>query len=104
MKTILVVYTDIKLADTDKMKRYAFNTEDGLEVNDVIKSPSYSTNMQVVKVLEEEYKYYNAQTGELSNNYTSTLQFLIRDLVIQKYTHKNVIFATFVSRETDLPF
>ena len=54
MKTILVVYTDtaltIKQVSDKKMKKYCFRTEEDLKVVDVI---------------DQDYKYYNAATGEL---------------------------------------
>lgn len=85
MKTILVIYSDT-LVTNDKrlkgLKQYAFNTSDNIQVNDCLRSDRYKTAMQVVKVLDESFQYYNAQTGELSNKITSTLQFKISNLVL----------------------
>lgn len=86
MKTILVIYTNFKIEKVGYEKRYAFNSSDDLKVGDMIKSPQYTTNMQVVKVLDESYKYFNKETGELSNNYKSSLQFEIREIKLNSVT------------------
>lgn len=80
MKTILVVYSNVKVDEYTKLKRYAFNTESDVEIGDVLKSSSYDTNIVVVKVLDEAFKYYNAATGKLSNNFDSTRMYDIKKL------------------------
>ena len=54
MKTIAIVYTDIRLSGTelDKKSVYYFLCEDSLAVGDLLKSPSYSSCMQVVGIWE----------------------------------------------------
>ena len=54
MKTIAVVYTDVRLADKDLDKKsvYYFLCEDSLAVGDLLKSPSYPSCMQVVGIWE----------------------------------------------------
>lgn len=87
MKTVLVIYTNKKLtskAEIGRNKRYAFNTKDQLSVGDMIESSSYNTKMQVVKVLDECYKYYNGTTGKLSQKFSSTNQWEIRNLAIRE--------------------
>lgn len=68
MITILVAYSDTKLSKkaAQTVKRYAFNTELDLKVDDRFTSDDYSTAMQVVEVLPEPYNYINLATGELS--------------------------------------
>jgi len=92
MKTIIIVYTAKKLSEADKrkLKKYAFNTEADLKVGDVLESQSYGSPMQVIKVLEEKYDFYNASTGELSNSYNSTSQWEILDMVIQEKNNRTV--------------
>jgi len=85
MKAIIVIYTNRKITsikDMGAMKRYTFNTEADLKEGDMVKSPTYLTPLQVVKVLDRPFKYYNQTTGELSDIYTSTNQWVIRTLVI----------------------
>ena len=62
----------------------------------MINSPSYETNMQVVKVLDKSHKYYNASTGELSDAYSATSQWEIRDLIIREETEEEVIYGTLI--------
>lgn len=96
MKTVIVIYTNKKLTNPVEVgaaKKYSFNTEAGLIEGDMIKSPTYTTPMQVVKVLDKAHTYYNAQTGEMSDTYTSTNQWLIRTLVIGT-TDKDTVYAS----------
>lgn len=86
MKTIIVIYTNTKItakAELARYKKYSFNTSNDLKVGDLIKTNTYTTNMQVVKVLDCKYEYFNGATGELSDSYTSTNQWEIRDLIIR---------------------
>lgn len=54
MKTIAIVYTDIRLSGTELAKKsvYYFLCEDSLAVGDLLKSPSYPSRMQVVRIWE----------------------------------------------------
>ncbi|MFI3188405.1 MAG: hypothetical protein QX190_02435, partial [Methylococcales bacterium] len=77
MKTILIIYTNQKLTgilDIAKYQTYSFNTSIDIKVGDLISSKEYSTNMQVIKVIDKALALYNRNTGELSNEYTSTAQ------------------------------
>jgi len=98
MKTILVVYTDKFLSKTEiaKTKKYSFNTSAELKEGDMFSSPSYATKMQVVKILQNSYKYYNASTGELSDTFNSTSQWEIRTLVIRE-EEEEVIYGTLLT-------
>jgi hypothetical protein len=95
-KTILVIYTDVKVNDLVYNKRYAFNTESDVKEGDMLNSPNYSTKMQVVKVLDKSFKYFNKVTGELSDDYTNSNQFETRDLVIIN-AEQSAIIATKLS-------
>lgn len=98
MKTIIVVYTDTKVVDKAKLgqlKKYSFNTDSDVEVGDMLDSNTYDTKMQVVKVLGFSCRYYNAATGELSDEYTSTRQWEIRTLVIRE-SQEDIIYASIV--------
>lgn len=100
MKTILVVYSNVRNLSKEEVKKqkyYAFNSKD-LQEGDIIKSPNYTTDMVVVKVLPVAYKYYNMSTGELSNDYNSTSQREIRELVIRE-DNAEVVYASFVHKE-----
>jgi hypothetical protein len=88
MRTIIVIYiatlervTSMKAIGTTK--KYSFNTDADLKVGDIIKSPSYSNAIQVVAILDKAHKYYNSETGEMSDDYTSTHQWVIRTLIIR---------------------
>lgn len=103
MKTILVVYTNVRL---DKkayvsMKQYSFNTAAKLKVGDLVKSPDYDTAMQVVEVLPKAYKYVNLADGKLSDKRDSTRQFEIRHLVLtdKREEASNVVKASRVRPE-----
>jgi hypothetical protein len=96
MKTVIVIYSNQFVADNsaiNKMKHYAFKTHEELKVNDVIKSSIYDTNIQVIKVLEEDFEFYNMSTSELSNTYTSTAQRQIRELRLDNKEQDIVYFT-----------
>lgn len=98
MKTIIVIYTNRKITSKKEIashKAYAFNTEDEVKVGDMISSSTYDTSFQVVKVLSKKYKYYNKSTGQLSNTYSSTLQWEVRQLVMLP-SIEDAIFGSFV--------
>jgi len=86
-RTIIVVYSNadrLNKQQIGQLKKYSFNTENEVKEGDILKSNSYTTNMHVVKVLDASYKYYNASTGDMSDEYKSTAQWEIRDLVVQE--------------------
>lgn len=80
MNTILVIYISkqseriTSKRELRSKKAYAFNTSSEVEEGDLLESPEYTSNIQVVKVLDTSYKYYNASTGELSDSFSSTAQ------------------------------
>lgn len=87
MKTVLVVYSNNKSLNKnqiDEMKHYAFNTENEVEVGDVIVLEAYDVVMHVVKILEDLFKYYNITTGELTKNFNSTSLREIKPLLLEK--------------------
>lgn len=88
MKTILVVYTNtaltIKQISDSKLAKYAFRSNEDLKVGDIIESKAYSTKMQVVDVINEDYKYYNSCTGELRNTINSTKCYPIKEIVVRE--------------------
>lgn len=97
MKTILVVYTNVKLTkkETQTLKRYAFNVSQRVVVGDMFTGDDYSTDMQVVEVMKTCYKYVNTHTGNLSNKRTgSTKQFEIRNLHIQAPYDVNAVVVS----------
>ena len=100
MKTVLVVYTDRKTLskkEIARLKKYSFNASNQLRIGDIIESHEYSTNMMVVHIFEESFKYYNKVTGELSNKFNSTEQWVIRPLVMLK-RDANIVFGSIVNR------
>lgn len=98
LKTIVVIYTDKIKSDAviRNDKKYSFNTVSEVNVGDLIKSPNYTTPMQVVKILDKSYKYYHQVTGDFSNEYTSSAQWDIRTLVINEQDD-NVVYGTIIN-------
>lgn len=95
MKTILVIFTKNKVEDSSTIattKKYSFNTNEEIEVGDMLKSSSYSTELQVVRVLDKSFKYYNSVTGEMSDEFTSSAQSEIKTLVIRN-EDTSIIYA-----------
>lgn len=90
-KTILVIYTNEKRKELKTDKRYCFSTESEVKKEDLLKSQSYTTNMLVVEVINKDFKYYNAATGEMSNELTSTTQREIKSLKIVENTEEEVL-------------
>lgn len=90
-KTILVIYTDEKRKETKADKRYCFSTESAVGKGDLLKSQSYTTNMLIVEVIEKDFKYYNAATGEMSNELTSTNQREIKSLKVVENAEEEVL-------------
>lgn len=79
-KTIFVIYTNERKEKAAYDKRYAFNTESDVKEGDMLKSDNYKTNVQVVKILDTAFKYFDRNSGELSNNLYSTNQYEIRNI------------------------
>lgn len=88
MKTILVVYTNtamtVKQVSDRKVKKYCFQTEENLSVGDMIESKAYTSKMQVTDIIDADYKYYNAVTGEMRNDINSTNCYPIKKLVLRE--------------------
>lgn len=86
--TAIVIYTNTKVTETSKIgqyKKYSFNVNtDLVKVGDLIKSSTYDTCIQVVKLMPKKYNYFNGATGELSNVYNATTQWDIRPLEIRE--------------------
>ena len=96
MKTLLVVYTDVRLSakECQTMKRCTFNTKSAIKVGDLLSTDQYDTAMQVVEVLKRSYKYVNLATGELSNlRSANTRQVEIRFLKLED-NETNVLTVT----------
>jgi len=101
MKTILVVYTSIPKVtkELSSKKKYSFNVDSDLYEGDVIETNSYKSFLVVVKILPECFKYYNIQTGEISNTFNSASQFEIRTLFIKdKLVKSEDIIGVLVNR------
>lgn len=96
MKTVLLVYTNEKLTvnqiNNSKLKKYAFKTESDVKEGDMLKSSTYSSSMIVTDVIDTEYKYYNAQNGELSNEIKSTMCYPIKTLELRE-ENTDVVYA-----------
>ena len=103
LKTILCVYSDkgnkLTPREITSMKRYTFNTEAEVKVGDVINSPSYSTPITVVKVLDKSYKFYNSITGDLSDEFKSSSQWDIKTLIIRDPDAPDTVYGCFVEQE-----
>lgn len=98
MRTIIVVFTNTLLTKEEcrSMKKYAFKTSDEVKEGNLINSAKYNTAMQVVRVLDREYKYYNQSTGELSDTYNSTQQWEIKTLAIRE-EDDSIVYGKIVS-------
>lgn len=97
MKTILVVYANQKLSveqiNNQKMQKYCFRTDSEVKVGDVLKSRNYTANMVVTDVIDQDYKYYNKQSGEMVNVINSTNCYPIKTMVLRE-EDESVIYAT----------
>lgn len=101
MKTILVIYTDAKVLkkkDLRAKKSYSFNTSSEVKVGDMISTDEYNTNLQVVKVLDKQFKYYNRATGEMSDEFTSTQQHEIATLELREDNH-DVVYGSLIKEK-----
>jgi len=97
-RTAIVIFTPNKITDAKTiglsiLKKYSFNVSDSVKVGDLIKVNEYSTPIQIVKILPVAFKYYNLATGELSNDYTSTLQWEIKDLIINEDVSPSTVYG-----------
>ena len=83
MRTIIVVYSnsDVDVKSTT-LKKYSFNTTSKVKVGKMYKASAYDTNIVVVKILDDCYKYFNYSTGELTNEFNSTRLGEIKTLKI----------------------
>lgn len=100
LKTVLVIYTNVLLKnkkERDSKKVYAFNSASDINVGDMIETKDYDTNLQVVGVLPRAFKYYNGSTGDLSDNYNSTMQKEIRTLEISE-AEENIVYGTIINK------
>lgn len=97
MKTILVVYTSQELTveqlNNQKAQKYCFRTDSEVKVGDVLKSRNYTTNMVVTDVIEHDYKYYNKQSGEMTDTISSTNCYPIKTMVLRE-EDASVVYTT----------
>ena len=102
MKTILVVYTNEKLTveqiNNRKLQKYCFRTDSEVAVGDVLKSNNYNSNMIVTDVVDADYKFYNAQTGEMRNEINSTKCYPIKTMVLRD-EDETVVYAKKVAQD-----
>ena len=94
MKTILVVYTEVKCSKkaTQTMNRYAFNTKSSIKVGMLLEGDDYTTPMQVVDMYPVAYKYVDLISGELSiRKKASTKQVEIRQMHLTRPAEANLI-------------
>lgn len=97
MKTFLVIFSNEYLSKEQinncKSKKYCFRTENEIAVGDILKSEHYTTNMIVTDILDTDYKYYNIQSGELTNSINSTKCYPIRIIVLRE-DDESVVYAS----------
>lgn len=97
MKTILVVYANQELSveqiNNQKMQKYCFRTDSEVKVGDVLKSRNYTANMVVTDIADKDYKYYNKQSGEMTDIINSTNCYPIKTMVLRE-EDANVVYAT----------
>ncbi len=96
METILVVFTKKKLESTseiNRLKKYAYNTKSYLQEGDMISSKNYDSLLQVVKVLDQAYNYYDGTTGGMSNEPDSSNSRRIKELVLNQVNDDNFVYG-----------
>lgn len=95
MKTIFVVFnsSSVEEANTKKLTKYAFNTEEDVKVGDIISSRSYQGTMLVTDILDSYYQYYNSKTGNLTYAINSTFCYPIKELVLSTENTEKVYFT-----------
>lgn len=99
MNTILVIYISGTTPVTPGYtQRYAFNADETVKVGDIIKSPNYNNNMQVVEKVDTCYKYFNKTTGELTNKFKNSNSFPIRTLDVREHSG-DIVNGTWVKRQ-----
>lgn len=96
MNTVLVVYSNqnlsLKEINNRKLPKYAFRTKEELKVGDILKSPNYSSNMIVTDIIEKDFQYFNASTGEMFNEISSTKAYPIKELVLRE-DNENLVYC-----------
>ena len=109
MKTILVVYTNVKLTNKEiadnKLTKYAFRTSEDVEVGDLIESKDYGKSMQVTDVIDADYKFYNTQTKDLDDfikwdtyPFLCTANFLDESVLIRREENGRIMFYEVINR------
>lgn len=95
MKTIFVVFnaSSVEEANSKKLQKYTFNTEEEVKVGDVLTSNSYNGSMLVTDVLVTSYKYYNNKTSQLTDTINSTCCYPIKELVLSTENTEKVYFT-----------
>jgi hypothetical protein len=96
METILVVFTKKKLesaAEINRLKKYAYNTKSYLKEGDMTPSRNYDSLLQVVNVMSEAYNYYDASTGNMSIEPTSSNSWRIKELVLNQVNDDNIVYG-----------
>lgn len=102
-RTILVTFNHSRLTSAKAIRQakfYSFNSNSPMKVGDMIKLVGYETPVQVIKILEEEFKFYNSITGELSNDFTSTAQ---REIAIMELRSEEpeIIYGSIINTLED---
>lgn len=85
MKTFLAIYTEKVLSEAEigYKTRYTFNTNSPIKIRDLIETNVYTTPIQIVAILPKQYKYFNRESGALSNEITGSKDFPIKEIVIE---------------------
>ena len=102
MKTILVVFTDVKLKEEDwyLLDKYAFNTQAMELTKGTLFEPlGYSGSAQVVKEFDKTFNYVNRSTGELSVESTNSHDLAIKELRLLQATDFKVVYCNLVNEE-----
>lgn len=109
MKTILVVYTNVKLTNKEiadnKLTKYAFRTSEDVEVGDLIESKDYSKSMQVTDVIDADYKFYSEILKDLDDfikwgtyPFLCTANFLDESVLIGRKENGGIMFYEVINR------
>lgn len=95
MKVITVIFGDAENATPRNTQKYCFRTKSDVKPGDKLRSRDYNHDMTVMDILDKDYKYYHADTGDLSNEITSTRCWPIKTLKVVKL-NDSVTYASII--------
>lgn len=97
MKTILVTYPNTKKTKSGKLKKVKYPTQyayrvakqSKLKPGCIISAPNKKTKLEVTRVIDKEFKFFNNITGDLTQECNNSNSFEIMKLPISRVTKSN---------------